>query len=211
MARRSAGTRRSATDVSLEDRAARTRLTSSPLMATFDPTPEVELGTLDDSALEQLVVHAVPDAALEEVMPVAPGPARWTHARLQAFIAFHRGRRGGLQGPAREVSFVIRVDGEAAGVVRLQRVSPATFVVGLWLARSVRSRGVGHLALVAVADRALVLGARALVAETTAGNAPALATLKRLGAHIQRASETGAVHAELDLTRFAAEHRSAAP
>ncbi|HEY6295461.1 MAG TPA: GNAT family N-acetyltransferase [Streptosporangiaceae bacterium] len=171
-------------------------------MARADRTPVVGLATLDDAALEELVAHAVPDTALEDVMPVAPGPAEWTSARLQAFIEFHRGRRGGLDGPAREVSFAVRVDGMASGVVRLQRVSAGALEVGMWLARSARGHGVGGQVLVAAAQRAAELGARKLVAETTAGNLAALAALQRAGARISSPSETGAVHAELDLARF---------
>ena len=171
-------------------------------MVRTDRTPAVGLGTLDDAALRELVARAVPDTALEDVMPVTPGPAEWTPARLQAFIEFHRGRRGGLEGLAREVSFVVRVDGVACGVVRLQRVSPGALEIGMWLARSARGRGAGGQVLVAAGQRAAELGARKLVAETTAGNLAALAALQRIGARISSPSETGAVHAELDLTRF---------
>jgi hypothetical protein len=79
------------------------------------------LGDLDDAVLAQLVLHAVPDTDIGEVMPLTPGPVTWTPQRLSEFIAFHHGRRGGLHGAVGEVSFVILVDGIASGIVRLQR------------------------------------------------------------------------------------------
>jgi hypothetical protein len=57
-------------------------------------TPNVQLGDLDDDALEQLVLDAVPDTDIQEVMPLTPGPARWTPQRLREFVSFHNGRRG---------------------------------------------------------------------------------------------------------------------
>jgi hypothetical protein len=83
--------------------------------------------------LTQLVRHALPDADIHEVMAAGPGPMTWTPERLDEFTLFHQGRRGGLDGPSREISLVILVDGTASGVVRLQRVAPERLEVGMWL------------------------------------------------------------------------------
>jgi RimJ/RimL family protein N-acetyltransferase len=164
--------------------------------------PDVQLGGLDDDALAQLVLNAVPDTAIREVMPLTPGPATWTPQRLREFISFHEGRRGGLHGPIGEISFVVLVDGVASGIVRLQRVAPESLEVGMWLARSVRGRGIGGQVLADVALKAAEFGARTLVANTTTPNRAALAALTRIGADIHAPTPDGRVGAEVDLTTY---------
>lgn len=147
----------------------------------------------------RLAASAVLDADPDDVMPPVPGPPGWTADRLAAFVAFHRGRRGGLEGPHAEVSSVVLVAGAPAGVVRLQAVAPETLEVGLWLARSVRGRGVGGAVLRAAARQAAALGARTLVAETTSDNVAALGALRRVGAQVAGPDPDGVVRAELML------------
>lgn len=167
--------------------------------------PNVQLGNLDDDALEQLVLGAVPDTAIQEVMPLTPGPATWTPQRLREFASFHHGRRGGLDGPVGEVSFAILVDEMVSGIVRLQRAAPDSLEVGMWLTRSARGRGIGGQVLALVAHKAAELGARRLVADTTTSNRAALGALSRIGADIHAPSLDGRVGAEVDLTIFASE------
>lgn len=46
--------------------------------------PDVALGDLDDDALSRLVLHAVPDTDVGDVMPSESGAATWTPQRLRA-------------------------------------------------------------------------------------------------------------------------------
>jgi RimJ/RimL family protein N-acetyltransferase len=165
--------------------------------------PDVQLVALNDVTLAQLVLHALPDTDIGEVMPLSPGPATWTPQRLREFITFHHGRRGGLHEPLGEVSFVIMVDGIASGVVRLQRIASDSLEVGMWLTRSVRGRGIGGQVLADVAHKAAEFGARKLVANTTTPNRAALAVLTRIGADIHAPRPDGRVGAEVDLTTCA--------
>ena len=166
-------------------------------------TPVVQLGTLDDDALAQLALNALPDTIIGEVMPTTPGPATWPPQRVREFISFHEGRRGGLDGPAKEISFVVLVDGMASGVARLQQVASGSLEVGMWLTRPARGRGIGGQVLANVAYKAAALGARALVANTTTPNRAALAALARIGADIHAPTSDGRVGAEVDLTTYA--------
>jgi RimJ/RimL family protein N-acetyltransferase len=111
----------------------------------------------------------------------------------------HRQRRGGFDGPEREVSYIVRVDPRAQGVIRLQQQASDVFEVGIWLARSGRGLGVGQHALAAAIEQARDFGARTVVANTKAGNAAAIAVLRRLDADIQSASATGEVRALFNL------------
>ncbi len=164
---------------------------------------DVQLSDLDDDALAKLAIHALPDTDIREVMPFSPGSLVWTPQRLQEFIAFHHGRRGGLDGPIGEISLVILIAGMPSGIARLQRVAPETLEVGMWLTRSVRGRGIGGHVLDDVARMAVGFGARKLVADTTASNGPALAALTRIGADICAPRSDGRVAAELDLAAYA--------
>lgn len=114
---------------------------------------------------------------------------------MHEFVAFHHGRRGGLDGPVGEVSFVVvvvvEVDGVASGVVRLQHAGAGNLEVGMWLTRSVRGRGIGGQVLADVARRAVALCAGKLVADTTAVNEAALAALTRIGADVGQPTPNG--------------------
>lgn len=103
--------------------------------------PDVQLGDLDDDALLLLVRHALPDTDIGEVMPNDSGATTRTAQRLREFVAFHHGRRGGLDGPVGEVSFVVLVDGVASGVLRLQRTGTESLEVGMWLTRQREAAG----------------------------------------------------------------------
>jgi RimJ/RimL family protein N-acetyltransferase len=162
--------------------------------------PEVQLDELGDDALMQLTAHALFDTDIYEVMPAEPGPMTWTPQRLQEFILFHQGRRGGLDGLAREISLAILVDGLASGVARLQQVAPDSLEVGMWLTRSTRGRGIGGQVLEKLVSKAAELGAKKLIANTTASNPAALAVLARLGADIHAPTPDERVSAEIDLT-----------
>ncbi len=163
--------------------------------------PGVQLNELSDDLLAQLVLHALPDTEIHEVMAAVPGPTTWTPDRLQEFVSFHHRRRGGLDGPEGEVSFAILVDGTASGVVRLQRVAPGHLEVGMWLTRSARGRGIGGQVLESMASRAAVLGADKLVAITTATNQAALSALARIGATIHAPTSDGRGRTEVDLIK----------
>ncbi|RKT55062.1 GNAT family N-acetyltransferase [Saccharothrix australiensis] len=125
----------------------------------------IALRPLDDAGLERLLALAVSDADPSDVMP--PG---WTPDRPDEFRAFYRG----LAGDAFEI-----VDGDR--VVGMTRLTPAG-ETGLWVARSARGAGVATQAVSRVVEQALWRGLSTVTAETTAGNAPALAVLRRLGA-----------------------------
>jgi RimJ/RimL family protein N-acetyltransferase len=160
---------------------------------------DVQLNELSDEMLSRLVRHALLDSDIHEVMPAGPGPAAWTPERLDEFVSFHKGRRGGLDGPASEVSWAILVDGTAAGVVRLQRVALGSLEVGMWLTRSTRGRGIGGQVLTSMMARATTLGANTLVAVTTSTNQAALSALARIGARIYAPTPDGRVRTEIEL------------
>ncbi|MGY1752759.1 GNAT family N-acetyltransferase [Blastococcus sp. SYSU D01042] len=153
------------------------------------PPLGVGLAPVTESRLARLVATALDGAAPDEVTPpVTPGE-RWTPERVEWLRAFHRDRRAGLDGPAREATWVVvvvggeGVEGErVVGSVRLRRTGePAVLETGIWLARAARGRGIGRQALEQVLDRAREAGATAVRADTTSGNAAALSVLAALG------------------------------
>ena len=166
--------------------------------AAHDLPAGVTLRPIDDERLAELLTLAVADAAPEDVMPPLAGPPGWTAARREAFLAFHRARVQGLDGPRRELGLAIVVDGRLMGVGRLAALErPHRYEVGLWLGRNARGRGIGSAALRALRAQATALGARSVVALTTATNPAALGALRRVGATVFAGGEEGAVHAEL--------------
>jgi RimJ/RimL family protein N-acetyltransferase len=162
---------------------------------------DVQLNELSDEMLSRLVRHALLDSDIHEVMPAGPGPATWTPERVDEFVLFHHSRRGGLDGPAGEVSWAILVDSRAAGVVRLQRVASGSLEVGMWLTRSTRGRGIGGQVLTSMVSRAATLGANRLVAVTTSTNQAALSALAHIGARMYAPTADGRVRAEIDLIK----------
>ena len=165
------------------------------------PTPgRVELVPVDDEVLARLVTVATTDAAPDEVTPsVTPGPV-WTPQRIDWLREFHRDRRAGLDGPQREATWAVVVGGAVAGAVRLRRTAePGAAETGIWLARSGRGRGVAGPALAAVVGTGRALGLTELRAETTSGNAPALAVLRAAGFCLAEPDADGRVAARMPL------------
>ncbi|BBF99570.1 MULTISPECIES: GNAT family N-acetyltransferase [Pseudonocardia] len=150
---------------------------------------DVRIDPLDERGLAELLDAAVRGADPGEVMPAGPG-AVWDAALRSGFLAFHRSRS---LGPAPvERTWVIRVDGRAAGAVRLQP-GPDDTELGIWLARGARGRGAGTAAVRQLLATAAGPGSGVpLVARTTASNVAALGLLRALGADPEPGGE-GAV------------------
>lgn len=150
-------------------------------------TPAVTLVPVDDAVLEELVVAATERADADEVTPPVGPPTDdpatgWSPERVAWLRSFHRDRRAGLDGPAREATWAVLLDADVVGSVRLAS-TPTSGVVetGLWLVRDVRGRGLGHAVMAAVLERATASGAASVRARTTAGNVGARAVLRRAG------------------------------
>ncbi len=79
--------------------------------------------------------------------PLTADPA-WTPTRTAWLRDFHRGRRSGLDGLARETTWAITLDQQVVGSVRLQRTERAGLLeTGVWLTRGIRGawrRSGGH-------------------------------------------------------------------
>ncbi|WP_285661751.1 GNAT family N-acetyltransferase [Actinorhabdospora filicis] len=138
----------------------------------------VDLHPLDDPWLTSLTAVAVTDADPTEVMPPVDGPPGWHPDSEAAFGDFHRARR------AERVrnTYVIAVDGHAAGSLRLDWIAPGVLETGLWIARSARGKGVGAEAIRLALTEATTLGATRVVAETTVDNHGSRGALRRNGA-----------------------------
>jgi RimJ/RimL family protein N-acetyltransferase len=109
---------------------------------------DVMLRRLDEALLPLLLQTAVADADPDEVMPPVPGPAGWTVASQEAFVAFHRSRWASGDEAVPETTYAVLVSGRVAGAARLAaRESENDLEVGLWLGRSYRGRGVGFAVL----------------------------------------------------------------
>jgi RimJ/RimL family protein N-acetyltransferase len=160
------------------------------------PDPRVELVAVDEHILEQLVEVATTDAAADEVTPPLTGGPTWTAQRIAWLREFHRSHRDGLAGQS---VWAVLVDGAVAGQVRLERHdADGPGEIGLWLARSVRGRGVGIAVVHAVVDRAAAAGLRRVIAETTTGNIIARRTLERAGFTVVAGGARG-LQAHLDI------------
>ena len=165
-----------------------------------DRDSRVALVAVDDTVLDQLVEAATTDASADEVTPpLTAGPA-WTPTRIAWLRDFHRDRRAGLDGPARETTWAITVDQRVVGSVRLKRTErPGLLETGVWLTRGTRGYGVGRAAMAAALREAAALGSTSVWAETTASNASALTVLERLGFDLTPADDGRGVHALLVL------------
>ncbi|RZT83824.1 RimJ/RimL family protein N-acetyltransferase [Pseudonocardia sediminis] len=152
--------------------------------------PDVALADLDESALPDLLAAAVDGAEPAEVMAPLPGEEDWTAAQRAEFRAFHRRRSLDTETPV-ERTFVVLVDGRAAGAARLEPVDGGV-EMGIWLVRQWRGRGIGAQVVHLLGARA---GGRALVAETTGGNSAAVGLLRTLGADLSTDGDD--VHARL--------------
>ncbi len=148
----------------------------------------VTLRPLDDELLPGLLHVAIADADADEVMPHVPGPPGWTSARQAAF----------QDHLTSATTYVILLDGHIAGAVRLAPAeAPGAVEAGIWLARSARGHGHSTQALHLLTEEARAQGLSAIIVETNASNAPAVGTLRTLGAKLWEDPETGAVHATL--------------
>ncbi|HEV7212256.1 MAG TPA: GNAT family N-acetyltransferase [Blastococcus sp.] len=156
--------------------------------------PTVELSAVDEDVLDRLVAAAVAGASANEVTPPVPPGEQWVPERIEWLRAFHRSRRAGLDGPARETTWAVLVHGDVVGSIRLKRIAQSGNVeVGLWLTRGVRGCGVGRRALAAVLEQARALGAGAIRADTTATNRPALAVLAAFGFECTTVEDDGVI------------------
>jgi len=161
----------------------------------------VALVGVDDAVLERLVEVATTDASADEVTPPLTAGTAWTPIRIAWLRDFHRDRRSGLDGPAGEATWAITVEQHVVGSVRLQRTErPNLLETGVWLVGRVRGRGIARAAMAAALDEAAEVGAAAVRAETTRGNAAALTVLERLGFDLTPAADSNAVYAHLVLT-----------
>lgn len=155
---------------------------------------------VDEQILEELVAAATSEASAAEVTaPVTPGE-QWTTARVDWLREFHRARRAGLGRSTGEATWAIVAGDEVVGSARLKRTGePGVLETGLWLTRRARGRGIGSAAVALVLDRANAVGASAVCATTTAGNAAALAVLRRLGFTLSEAPDGPGVEARYQL------------
>lgn len=151
----------------------------------------VRLVDVTEPVLEQLLTVAIQDADPDEVTPPVGSAAGWNSERISWFREYHH-HAAGLDGPARQKSWAISSDGSLAGSIRLQRTGTDSLETGIWLGRSFRGQGIAREALRLVIERAAATGAAVLEAETTAGNAAALALLRSAGARFQQREAPGA-------------------
>lgn len=145
----------------------------------------VTLRRLTAEDIDDVVDLAARDALPADVMPRDddPDPSAWTPARRRRLAEFLGSRLRRLPDGRYERSFLIHVDARVVGVARLvQPAQDGACEFGLWVARSHRGRGIGDAAVRRLGDRARDVGGTALVADTTTGNAAALAVLRRHGA-----------------------------
>ncbi|HEX5598590.1 MAG TPA: GNAT family protein [Micromonosporaceae bacterium] len=162
-------------------------------------TEKIWLTPVDEQILEPLLAVAVAEADPDEVMPPVPAPPGWSPERRDAFRQFQRASFGGLDGPTGNQMYAIVSESGPLGVIRMARCDePDTVETGIWLARSARGRGTATIALRLLLFEAARAGACVVVAETTAGNAPALGLLRRFGA-VLRPGGGDAVRAEFQL------------
>ena len=155
---------------------------------------KVELLSVDQYVLEQLVNAAVADASVNEVTPPVPPSDEWVPERIEWLRTFHRRRQQGIAGPDREATWAVVARGDVVGSIRLKRIANSDNVeVGLWLVRRVRGSGVGRRALAAVLEEARALGVAAVRADTTATNRAALAVLAAFGFECTPVEDDGVI------------------
>jgi RimJ/RimL family protein N-acetyltransferase len=159
-------------------------------------TRDVQLVPVDERLLAQLLSLAVAQTKPEEVMPPCEAPPGWSESRRAAFCDFYRSHHAGLDGPTRTLMYAILLNGDVVGMIRMARRDEAeTMETGIWLGNSVRGKGVGGAALRLILREAARVGARRVVADTTAANAPAIGVLRRCGANL--CFEGSEVYAEI--------------
>jgi RimJ/RimL family protein N-acetyltransferase len=162
-------------------------------------TFSVLLVLVDEDVLAELVAVATSAATAGEVTPPLTPGDDWTPERARWMEDFHRQRREGLEGPAKEATWAVVAEGRVAGSVRLKAIAaPHAFEAGIWLARHERGKGFGRQALAAVLERAAAVGAHEVLAETTHANKAAQGLLRSLGFGVV-ATGDGRVHGKLNL------------
>src|SRR4051794_39919770 len=129
-------------------------------------------------------------------MPPVDDRPGWTPARRDAFRAFHRGRS---LDPATAVerTWVIDVNGTAAGAARLERSGDAV-EAGVWLSRAVRGRGIGRVVAALLLAGAPTCGAARVLPPAPARHPAARGPPAGLGATLTTAGDE--VTAELRLS-----------
>ena len=162
---------------------------------------DVQLVPVDGSLLAPLLSVAVNQTKPEEVMPPCEGSPGWSEARQAAFCVFYRSHLAGLDGPTRTLMYTILLEGDVVGMIRMARRDEVdTVETGIWLGNSVRGKGIGVVALKLILREAARIGARRVVADTTAANVAAIGVLRRCGATL--CYQGPQVHAEISLGGF---------
>lgn len=160
---------------------------------TPSPDPRVFLADVTEDVLDELLALALNDTDADEITPPLGTAEGWNTERISWFREHHRAAEAGLDGPAARKTWALYSHGALAGSVRLRRTGPGSTALetGIWLARSLRGQGIGREALRQVKAQAARSGATVLEAETTAGNAGALALLRSAGAEIMMGADDG--------------------
>lgn len=81
-----------------------------PVCGVAEANLDVALIGVGDVVLERLLQGATTDASANEVTPPLTAGTAWTPIRIAWLRDFHRGRRGGLDGSAREATSAITVE-----------------------------------------------------------------------------------------------------
>lgn len=166
--------------------------------------PTVTLRPMGEEDVLSVIAAAVAGSLPREVMPPDddPDPQTWTKRRAAGLAVFLRSRLSPLADGRRETSYVVQVDDRAVGVARLLPHASGEMVeAGLWLVADVRGYGVGGRVLALLAAQARARGGTELIADTTSGNAAALAVLRRGAARLTASVEhPGTVNARLFLS-----------
>jgi RimJ/RimL family protein N-acetyltransferase len=162
----------------------------------------ISLVVVDGSVLAELVSVAKSSATAGDVTPALTAGDDWSPQRVAWLEEFHRGRRGGLDGPEGEATWAVVSEARVVGSVRLKaRPEPHVVETGIWLARSVRGRGLGRQAVAAVLERAAAAGAHEVRAETTSRNNAAQRLPRSLGFELA-AGEDDSVHGRRELEGY---------
>lgn len=155
--------------------------------------PRVFLADVTENIVDELLTLALNDTDADEVTPPLGTSEGWNTERISWFREHHRAAEAGLDGPAAQKTWALYSHGALAGAVRLRRTGPGSTALEarIWLARSFRGRGIGHEALRQLKAQAGLAGATVLEAETTAGNAGAMALLRSAGASFVTDADDG--------------------
>ncbi|WP_084512130.1 GNAT family N-acetyltransferase [Agromyces subbeticus] len=160
------------------------------------PAAAVTLVPVDEEVLRRLTVVATSDAAASDVTPPLTPGDKWTRQRVGWFENYHRSRRSGLTGAEGEATWAILHLGQPVGAVRLKRTDVDGVVeTGIWLARTVRGRGIAGQAIRRVLQEARAAGAHSVRADTAPTNEAAQRLLRTLGFTLSPPAPDGRLHA----------------